>query len=248
MEGIAAKIREVYGLPSSFVIVANYHKIGSKHDEPVHSFSFTLENPTAHKKTRARKAPSKVKRDQHRRTIHLERLSSNDDNPPAVAAVAAPVSSSRPSERQQRALLVSRGNFPSPPASVEIKTHAPGRSRDSATMSDVDIVSPYDKHNDHALYVDPEHIVLKSGRHLVGEPALATWSSSKRSIAVNALGDSGALIKAHDHSDCLATFVALSKDAERSRRLYSRLEQELFQSSALSPQVLVSERKVSKKQ
>jgi len=244
MEGIAAKIREVYGLPSSFVIVANYHKIGSKHDEPVHSFSFTLENPTAHKKVRARKAPSKVKRDQHRRAIHLERLSSIE---PAVAAVAAPVSSSRPSERQQP-LLVSRGNFPSPPASVEIKTHAPGRSRDSATMSDVDVVSPYDKHNDHALYVDPEHVVLKSGRHLVGEPALATWSSSKRSIAVNALGDSGALIKAHDHSDCLATFVALSKDAERSRRLYNRLEQELFQSSALSPQVLVSERKVSKKQ
>jgi len=81
-------------------------------------------------------------------------------------------------------------------------------------MSDVDVVSPYDKHNDHALYVDPEHIVLKSGRHLVGEPALATWRSSKRSIAVNALGDSGALIKAHDHSDCLATFVALAKDAE----------------------------------
>jgi len=140
MEGIAAKIREVYGLPSSFVIVANYHKIGSKHDEPVHSFSFTLENPTAHKKTRARKAPSKVKRHQHRRAIHLERLSSKDDNSPAVAAVAAPISSSRPSERQQP-LLVSRGNFPSPPAPVEIKTHAPGRSRDSATMSDVGCLS-----------------------------------------------------------------------------------------------------------
>jgi len=81
MEGIAAKIRQVYGLPSSFVMVANYHRIGSEHGSP-----------------------------------------------PAVAVVAAPVSSNRPNERQQP-LLVSRGNFPaSPPVSVEIKTHAPGRA------------------------------------------------------------------------------------------------------------------------
>jgi len=121
MEGISAKIREVYGLPSSFMIVANYHRIGSKHGEQVHSFSFTLENPTAHKKSRARKAPSKVKRDQQRRTAHIERLNSEDGIPPAVAVVAAPVSSNRPNERQQP-LLVSRGNFPaSPPVSVEIK-------------------------------------------------------------------------------------------------------------------------------
>jgi len=103
------------------VIVANYHRIGSKHGEQVHSFSFTLENPTAHKKSRARKAPSKVKRDQQRRTAHIERLNSEDGIPSAVAAVAAPVSSNRPNERQQP-LLVSRGNFPvSPLASVEIK-------------------------------------------------------------------------------------------------------------------------------
>jgi len=249
MEGIAAKIREVYGLPSSFMIVANYHRIGSKHGEQVHSFSFTLENPTAHKKSRARKAPSKVKRDQQRRTAHIERLNSEDGIPPAVAVVAAPVSSNRPNERQ-RPLLVSRGNCPvSPPAPVETKTHAPSRaSRDSANMSDVGTFSPIDKHNDHALFVDPEHVVLKSGRHLVGEPALETWSASKRSIAVNALGDSDALVKAHDHSNGLATFVALEKDPDRTRRLFSRLEQELFQFSAPSPQVLVSEQKVSKKQ
>jgi len=83
--------------------------------------------------------------------------------------------------------------------------------RDSANMSDVDLVSPIDKQNDHALYVDPEHVVLRSGRLLVGEPALETWSASKRSIAVNTLGDSGALVKAHDHSNCLATFVTLKK-------------------------------------
>jgi hypothetical protein len=110
---------------------------------------------------------------------NYHRIGSEHGSPPAVAVVAAPVSSNRPNERQQP-LLVSRGNFPaSPPVSVEIKTHAPGRaSRDSANMSDVDLVSPIDKQNDHALYVDPEHVVLRSGRHLVGEPALETWSAS----------------------------------------------------------------------
>jgi len=180
---------------------------------------------------------------------NYHRIGSEHGSPPAVAVVAAPVSSNRPNERQ-RPLLVSRGNFPvSPPAPVETKTHAPSRaSRDSANMSDVGTFSPIDKHNDHALFVDPEHVVLKSGRHLVGEPALETWSASKRSIAVNALGNSDALVKAHDHSNCLATFVALEKDPDRTRRLFSRLEQELFQFSAPSPQVLVSEQKVSKKQ